>query len=98
MCFDSCFMGFTVVARANRISIQPEHNSRTRIENCRFYFHDKALIRSSSVFLIPILLEQQFFDAIGMEHLVIEQMAEHDEYRVVIERLVDGRFLPLVRR
>ena len=50
-----------------------------------------ALIR-----LIPVLLEQQFFDPVGMQHLVIEHMPEHDKHGIMIERLVHGGFLPLV--
>ena len=48
-------------------------------------------------YLIPILLEQQLFDPVSMQHLVIEQMPEHDNYRVMIKRLVHGCFLPFVR-
>lgn len=42
----------------------------------------------------PILLEQQLFDPVGVQHLVVEQMAEHDEDRIMIKCLVDGHFLP----
>lgn len=48
--------------------------------------------------LIPIVLEQQLFDPVGVEHLVVEKMPEHYEHRITIERLVHGRFLPLFLR
>jgi len=46
--------------------------------------------------LIPIVLEHQLFDAICVEHFMEVNMAEHDKYRVMIERFVDGGFIPFV--
>ncbi len=57
-----------------------------------------TLIQRLEIDLIPIILEQQLFDPVGMQHLVIQQMPEHDPHRIMIKRLVLGRFLPLVRR
>ena len=45
----------------------------------------------------PILLEQELFDPVGVQHLVYVEVAEHNEYRIMIECLVNGGFLPLVR-
>ena len=48
------------------------------------------------VYLVPIILEQQLFDPVGMQHLVIHQMPEHYKYRIMIKCLVHSRFPPLV--
>jgi hypothetical protein len=52
-------------------------------------------LRAKEFDLIPILFQQQLFDPVGVQHLVIQQMPKHDKYRIMIERLMYGSFLPL---
>jgi len=46
--------------------------------------------------LVPIILEQQLFDQVSVVNLVNVQMPEHYENRIMVERLVDGGFMPFV--
>ena len=45
--------------------------------------------------LLPISFQKQFFDSVGMEHVMQREVSKHDKYRIVVVLAVFGSSLPV---
>jgi hypothetical protein len=48
--------------------------------------------------LFPVFFQEQFFDAVGVEHVVHGKVAKHDEHGIAIVLAVFGGPAPILRR
>src|SRR4030095_9241894 len=96
--FVTFFMSMEIAAQSSRRrgSSMVSRYSSTLASVCFVFSSAMELRGVSSQLLLPILFQHQLIYPVGVKHLMHQHVPEHYIHRVVAERLMLGRPLPIL--